>query len=75
MLESKTLRQQAASNTKEQFANSPDLKAALMDAIIDALDAHTTMSKQALDSETVRSGLKDVLMGPAGLYEALREAS
>jgi type I restriction enzyme R subunit len=46
-----------------------------MDAIIDALDAHTTMSKQALDSETVRSGLKDVLMGPAGLYEALREAS
>ena len=75
MLESKTLRQQAASNSKEQFANSPDLKAALMDAIIDALDAHTTMSKQALDSETVRSGLKDVLMGPAGLYEALREAS
>ena len=69
------MRQQAASNSKEQFANSPDLKAALMDAIIDALDAHTTMSKQALDSETVRSGLKDVLMGPAGLYEALREAS
>ena len=46
-----------------------------MDAIIDALDAHTTMSKQALDSEAVRSGLKDVLMGPAGLYEALRDSS
>lgn len=75
MLESETLRQQAASNTKEQFANSPDLKSALMDAIIDALDAHTTMSKQALDSEAVRSGLKDVLMGPAGLYEALRDSS
>jgi type I restriction enzyme R subunit len=75
LLESETLRQQAASNTKEQFANSPDLKSALMDAIIDALDAHTTMSKQALDSEAVRSGLKDVLMGPAGLYEALRDSS
>ena len=75
MLESETLRQQAASNTTEQFANSPDLKSALMDAIIDALDAHTTMSKQALDSEAVRSGLKDVLMGPAGLYEALRDSS
>ena len=75
LLESETLRQQASSNTKEQFANSPDLKSALMDAIIDALDAHTTMSKQALDSEAVRSGLKDVLMGPAGLYEALRGAN
>jgi type I restriction enzyme R subunit len=30
------------------------------------------MSKQALDSEKVRSGLKDVLLGPAQLYEALR---
>ena len=30
------------------------------------------MSKQALDSEKVRSGLKDVLLGPAELYEALR---
>jgi hypothetical protein len=42
-------------------------------AIIDALAAHTTMSKQALDSERVREGLKDVLLGPAQLYEALRE--
>jgi type I restriction enzyme R subunit len=30
------------------------------------------MSKQALDSEKVRSGLKDILLGPAQLYEALR---
>lgn len=40
---------------------------------IGALEAHTTMSKQALDSETVRNGLKDVLLGPARLYESLRE--
>lgn len=72
LLESAVLKQQAASNTKEQFANSPDLKAALIDAIIEALDAHTTMSTQALGSESVREGLKDVLMGPARLYEALR---
>jgi type I restriction enzyme R subunit len=31
------------------------------------------MSKQAIDSERVRDGLKDVLLGPAHLYEALRE--
>ena len=37
LLESETLRQQAANNTKEQFANSPDLKTELMNAIMGAL--------------------------------------
>ena len=37
-----------------------------------ALEAHTAMSSQALQSETVRNGLKDVLLGPARLYENLR---
>jgi type I restriction enzyme R subunit len=73
LLESQILVQQANNNTKEQFANSPDLANELMNAIMDALSAHTVLSKQALDSERVRGGLKDVLLGPAGLYEALRE--
>ena len=73
LLESEILVQQAANNTKEQFANSPDLSNELMNAILDAFSAHTTMSKQAIDSEKVRSGLKDILLGPAKLYEALRE--
>lgn len=72
LLESEKLIQQAANNSKEQFAGSPDLGSELMTAIIEALDAHTTMSKQALDSETVRSGLKEILLGPARLYELLR---
>jgi type I restriction enzyme R subunit len=72
LLESDILVQQAMSNTKEQFANSPDLSAELMNAIMDAFAAHQTMSKQALDSERVRRGLKDILLGPAELYEALR---
>ena len=72
LLESETLKQQATNNTKEQFANSPDLKTELMNAIIGALEAHTAMSTQALSSETVRSGIKDVLLGPAQLYESLR---
>lgn len=72
LLESEMLAQQAANNTKEQFSNSPDLSNAIMDAIIGAFEAHSTMSKQALDSEKVRTGLKDVLLGPARLYEALR---
>lgn len=75
LLENELLVQQAASNSKEQFANSPDLTDALIRAIIDAFDAHTTMSKQALDSARVRDGLKDILLGPAQLYEALRARS
>lgn len=71
-LESVTLVQQAANKTKEQFASSPDLSSELLNAIMDALAAHTTMSTQALASDRVRSGLRDVLLGPAQLYEALR---
>ena len=75
LLESEVLVQQAANNTKEQFANSPDLANGILYAIMDALAAHSTMGKQALESEKVRSGLKDVLLGPAQLYEALRAKS
>ena len=75
LLENETLMRQAASNSKEQFANSPDLKDAVMHAIMDALDAHQTMSTQALGSERVREGLRDILLGPAQLYEALRAKS
>ncbi|WP_072368982.1 type I restriction endonuclease [Hyphomicrobium sp. NDB2Meth4] len=73
LLESETLVEQAANNTKEQFANSPDLSDALLHAIMDALAAHTAMSAQALNSKRVQDGLKDILLGPAQLYEALRE--
>ncbi|RWD02064.1 MAG: type I restriction endonuclease subunit R [Mesorhizobium sp.] len=72
LLQSETLAQQAANNTKEQFANSPDLAQAIVDAVIDAMDAHQTMSQQALGSKKVQDGLKDVLLGPGRLYEALR---
>ncbi|NCT68321.1 MAG: type I restriction endonuclease subunit R [Rhodanobacteraceae bacterium] len=75
LLENDTLVQQAGSNSKEQFANSPDLRDALVHAIMDALEAHTTMSTQALGSERVQAGLRDILLGPAQLYEALREKS
>ena len=72
LLESDLLMQQAANNSKEQFANSPDLSSELMNAIMDAFEAHSTMSKQAIDSDKVRQGLKHILLGPAELYEALR---
>jgi type I restriction enzyme, R subunit len=73
LLESRELVIQASNNTKAQFANSPTLSNEIMNAVMDALTAHTAMSKQAIGSERVREGLKDVLLGPAQLYEALRE--
>jgi len=72
LLESETLRQQAANNKKEQFSNSPDLDKAIDEAIMDALEAHTVMSTQALESVEIRKRLEEILLGPAQLYEALR---
>jgi type I restriction enzyme R subunit len=72
LLESLVLRQQAANNSKEQFAASPDLTAELVNAIMGALDAHTAMSTQALNSPEIQRGLKDILLNHAGLYELLR---
>ena len=40
--------------------------------MMDALAAHTTMSKQALDSEQLRDDMKDVLLGAGKLWEGLR---
>jgi len=75
LLESETLRQQAANNSKQQFATSPDLNTELMNAIISALDAHTAMSTQALNSPDVQRGLKDILLDHTALYERLRQSA
>lgn len=72
LLESQILSQQAMSNSKEQFASSPDLSGEILNAIMDAFAANTSLSKQALNSEKIRDGLKEILLGPGRLYEALR---
>ena len=72
LLESKTLIQQAANNTKEQFANSPDFDREELNAIMEALDAHSLMSSRMLNSPPARRALRDYLLNHAGLYEALR---
>ena len=73
--ESATLQQQAANNSKEQFANSPNLKIELQNAIIDSLDAHNAMSSKALNSPLVMNGLLDILLNHSGLYERLRASA
>lgn len=71
LLECQVLIEQAVNNTKEQFANSPDLDHLIMNAVMDALSSFTSMSRQALASAKIRLELKEILLGPAGLYEAL----
>ena len=45
----------------------------LMNATSGTLEAHTAMSTQALGSEEIRSGLKDLLLGPAQTLRGLRQ--
>lgn len=73
LLESEILIQQAVSNSKEQFAASPDIDRELANAIIEALDAHSAMSTKALNSESVKRGIKDILLNHTALWELLRE--
>ena len=71
-LESEVLQQQAANNSKEQFANSPDLTKAILEAILDSMDAQSELSKRALNSKLIQEGLKRVLLSQLGLYEGLK---
>jgi type I restriction enzyme R subunit len=73
LMESEKLAEQALNNTKEQFAASPDLSREILGAVMDALTAHSDMSKQALESERLRNDMKDVLLGVGRLWEGLRE--
>ena len=75
VLESPMLKQQADNNSSEQFAHSPDLKNEVVSAIIDSLDAQTSLSTQALNSPIVLRGVIDILLNHSHLYEALRARS
>ena len=72
ILESPTLQQQAANNSKEQFANSPDLTNEIMNAIIDAMDVQAELSTRALNSAELRESLKGLMLNQLGLYEKLK---
>ena len=71
-LESEVLQKQAANNSKEQFANSPDLTSKILTAVMDSMDAQTELSTRAVNSGEIREGLKLILLDRLGLYEKLR---
>ena len=73
LLENKELQQQALSNNREQFSNSPDLVRAHQNAIMDAWDAHQEMSTQALNNPDLQRKMLELLLGGFSLWEGLRE--
>ena len=73
LLASELLQQQAASSSKEQFADSAELQSELTNSIINALDAHPAMASKALNSAALQLDLMDLLLNQAGLWEGLRE--
>ncbi len=73
MMESEVLRSQATANTKEQFVHSPALSDELMNAIMDTMAVHQSMSRQALNSDAIRGALLATILGPGALWEALRQ--
>ena len=64
--------QQAQANTKKQFEESPNLDQEILYAATDSDAAFSAMARQVLESEKVRQRLKEIRLGPAALYEALR---
>ncbi|QDT15068.1 type I restriction endonuclease subunit R [Alienimonas californiensis] len=74
-LESDTLRKQAGSNSKEQFAESPDLDDELMKAVIDSMDVQAELGAKAVGSKAIRDGLRRLLLDRLDLYERLRTAA
>ena len=72
LLDYQTLVLQAKNNTKDQFASSPDLDREILNAIMETQENYGSMSRQALESEAVRKTIKEILLGPAKLYDLLR---
>jgi type I restriction enzyme R subunit len=72
MLESETLREQAAVNNEAQFANSPALHDEMMKAAMDGDAAHQVMVAQFLNSEALQAQLLALMLAKGGLWKDLQ---
>jgi len=72
LLESRTLQKQARKISKEELRRSPDLLLTSQDAYIDALEAHSLMSRQAIDNIYIQQNIINLLIDKFDLWEDLR---
>jgi type I restriction enzyme R subunit len=70
MLENEELAQQAAINTKEQFAMG-DFNKVLTDAVIEGLDRYQSMASQVLGNEKVKKGFEELMLDL--VYRSLKD--
>jgi hypothetical protein len=70
MLENETLSQQAASNSKAQFALG-DFNAALEDTVIDGLDSYQSMASQVLGDPLKKQEFANLILDL--VYDAFRQ--
>ncbi len=73
LLESRTLQAQAKNNNKEELRKSPDLLTSSMDAYMDALEAHKSMSTQVINNPYNQQAILDLLIDKCGLWEELKK--
>lgn len=72
MMENDVLAQQAATNSKEQFALG-DFNDVMMDTVIEGLDNYQSMASQVLGNERVKKGFADLLLDL--VYQAFQKRS
>ncbi len=72
MTGSELLRKQALNNSREQFSQSPNLNQELMNAAMEASEAHRKLSAALLNSEPLLAGMARILLNDLGLWERLR---
>ncbi len=72
MMENEVLAQQAATNSKEQFALG-DFNDVMMDTVIEGLDNYQSMASQVLGNERVKKGFADLLLDL--VYQAFQKRS
>ena len=73
LLESKTLQEQAKNSNKKELRDSPDLLTNSMDAYMDSLDAHRSMSTQVLNDPYCQQAILDLLIDKWDLWEELKK--
>lgn len=73
LAESEKLREQAKANTKDQFANSPDLQEEGLNATIELMEAHEKMGKQMLNDSSLLRAVIAAIVKQGGLWEGMQE--
>ena len=72
LIDDERLIDQSMVNSGVQFANSPDLRSAFLDAVIDQEEANSSLSSELINNDRQREQMLDLLLNAGRLYDLLR---